>query len=99
MTDIRDVEIGAVLGRLRTGKRFHYKASQPSGYTIEEAIGFDTHAPEGELLLTAEDMPSEAEIIAEWELMMTPVAMPPTMDERIEVLEAFILEQLLGGEA
>lgn len=97
MTDIRDVEIGAVLGRLRNGKRFHHKAPQATGYTIEEAIGFDQHAPEGEELLTPEDMPTEAEIIAEWVAMRQPAPALPTLAERLEAVEAVLLEQLLGG--
>lgn len=62
MTTIQDVDLKLVLARLRPGSEYQWKGSRDTGYTFTEAVG--------EWRDPANPPPSEAQCIAEWEVVL-----------------------------
>lgn len=108
MTNIRDVDIRLVLGEMTStaGKMYHWKGSGGTGHTLEEAVALYERVPAGDVALTAEDMPTEGEIIEWWEWYQLDLATTPTVPTaeeeaislraRVATLEELIL-LLYGG--
>lgn len=90
---IQDVELQVAIALMRPGRRFHFAGAQATGNDMS-AIVIEDRAPEGEKLLTKEELPSESEVIAFWEKYVaerdaqnnTPED-EKSIDERIKQLE------------
>jgi hypothetical protein len=103
MTTIQDVDIRLVLGEMTStaGKMYWWKGGGDTGHTLEEAVGLYASVPEGEVALTADDIPTEGEIIEWWEWYQLDLATTPhvptaeeeatSLRERVATLEELIL--------